>query len=241
LDDVPAVKKAFMESRRVVVETIIDSSQMLQYFGAQISEESNEPYFTKTFRDSLDRELQEAAGISYTWTHYLKPMAMTAMLLQHYMTLAADDLLNKYTGEPIDMYFASQGKRDGKICTGLEDPLFQIKMLYNTQSIQEQAEELHDMVLHKEEYIKEGRLLLENYLSGNLDALYALGEKTALMSDMMEGLLNDRNEAWMKLLPELMKDGNTFIAVGALHLCGEEGLLSALKKMGYTLTAIPLR
>jgi uncharacterized protein YbaP (TraB family) len=44
-----------------------------------------------------------------------------------------------------------------------------------------------------------------------------------------------RNKAWMQaILPEVQK-GNLFIAVGQLHLFGEEGLLKQLKARGYTI------
>ena len=37
--------------------------------------------------------------------------------------------------------------------------------------------------------------------------------------------------------PHLEK-GNAFIAVGALHLPGEEGLIELIRKQGYTVTRI---
>ena len=47
-------------------------------------------------------------------------------------------------------------------------------------------------------------------------------------------LLNDRNKKWVKELKEIMKNESVFVAVGAGHLTGKYGLISLLKKEGYT-------
>ena len=39
-------------------------------------------------------------------------------------------------------------------------------------------------------------------------------------------------------IPAIMKAAPTFVAVGALHLPGNKGLLSLLKKQGYTVEAV---
>jgi uncharacterized protein YbaP (TraB family) len=44
----------------------------------------------------------------------------------------------------------------------------------------------------------------------------------------------------MQKLPEIMKEKSSFIAVGALHLAGEEGLLNLLKEAGYTVEPVGL-
>jgi hypothetical protein len=51
-------------------------------------------------------------------------------------------------------------------------------------------------------------------------------------------LVVDRNHAWIpKLEPELEK-GGVFVAVGAAHLVGDEGLVALLRRDGYTVTQL---
>lgn len=51
-----------------------------------------------------------------------------------------------------------------------------------------------------------------------------------------EALLHARNRAWMpKLLPELAQ-GGAFVAVGAAHMLGNQGLIALLENEGYTVT-----
>lgn len=47
-----------------------------------------------------------------------------------------------------------------------------------------------------------------------------------------------RNLFWIKKIKNYIKQGNVFIAVGAAHLCGDFGIISLLKKDGYTI--VPL-
>ena len=51
-------------------------------------------------------------------------------------------------------------------------------------------------------------------------------------------LIYNRNKAWAEKLPAIMKAAPTFVAVGALHLPGEKGLLNLLKRQGYTVEAV---
>jgi uncharacterized protein YbaP (TraB family) len=51
-------------------------------------------------------------------------------------------------------------------------------------------------------------------------------------------LLDDRNKNWIMQLPGIMKEQPAFIAVGALHLAGENGLVALLRKQGYIVTPV---
>ena len=53
-------------------------------------------------------------------------------------------------------------------------------------------------------------------------------------------LIEDRNAAWMARLKDHLAQGGRFIAVGAIHLPGENGLIAALRRQGYTVEAQPL-
>jgi uncharacterized protein YbaP (TraB family) len=53
-------------------------------------------------------------------------------------------------------------------------------------------------------------------------------------------LLDNRNINWMKTIPPLMKDGGLFLAAGALHLSGNNGLVNLLRKEGYTVKPISI-
>lgn len=54
-------------------------------------------------------------------------------------------------------------------------------------------------------------------------------------------LLKDRNNNWMKILPEILDKHNAFISVGVMHLQYKFGLIAQLMKMGYKLTPIDMK
>ena len=60
-----------------------------------------------------------------------------------------------------------------------------------------------------------------------------------IIEGIWQGLVAERNARWLeRLLPEL-DEGGLVIAVGALHLPGEDGLIRGLERAGHTVTALP--
>jgi len=74
-----------------------------------------------------------------------------------------------------------------------------------------------------------------------LSAYYSEEAKAYWDDWFVRQILTERNHLWMPELIPLLEAGNSFIAVGALHLFGEEGLLNLLEKEGYQLTPIILK
>ena len=54
-------------------------------------------------------------------------------------------------------------------------------------------------------------------------------------------LLNRRNANWVRQLNVIMKNKSVFVAVGAGHLPGENGLINLLKKEGYSVKPLQNR
>ncbi|KQV73207.1 TraB/GumN family protein [Rhizobium sp. Root1220] len=51
-------------------------------------------------------------------------------------------------------------------------------------------------------------------------------------------IILDRNKVMAERAAPILANGNVFMAVGALHLPGEEGVIELLRKQGFTLTAV---
>lgn len=51
-------------------------------------------------------------------------------------------------------------------------------------------------------------------------------------------MLDNRNKNWVVQLPELMKDKSIFVAVGAAHLAGKNGVINLLREAGYIVKPI---
>ncbi len=87
-------------------------------------------------------------------------------------------------------------------------------------------------------------------------SMFSIDKLTKYFADLFEGLteddfrnndllkannsilLKERNDAWMAKIPKIMQQGSTLIAVGAMHLTGNTGLINQLRKMGYTVKPV---
>ncbi|MCI5055865.1 MAG: TraB/GumN family protein [Flavobacteriales bacterium] len=99
--------------------------------------------------------------------------------------------------------------------------------------LNEQVEQFMNM-----EDLKEYDKLLEIYKTEDLDALYKMASETMDEGDFEEDFINKRNRKWIVVLKEQMPKESTFIAVGALHLPGENGVIELLKKEGFELSPV---
>jgi uncharacterized protein YbaP (TraB family) len=63
-------------------------------------------------------------------------------------------------------------------------------------------------------------------------------EDLELMSFFEDDLIKKRNHLMKDRALQLVAKGNAFIAVGALHLIGREGLVELLREAGYKLTPV---
>jgi uncharacterized protein YbaP (TraB family) len=53
-----------------------------------------------------------------------------------------------------------------------------------------------------------------------------------------ERLINDRNRRMVERMLPWLREGSAFVAVGALHLAGPEGILRLLSDRGYRVTRV---
>lgn len=145
--------------------------------------------------------------------------------------------------EQLDTYFQQQAQQKGKKVGGLETPESQIDLLYNSQSLQRQANLLYCSVSDIDKLIKQTKQLNEAYKNHDLDKMLQLMEEREGTScdprpEEMEALLDKRNKAWLEKMPSIMNEAPTLFVVGAGHLPGTNGVLNLLKQKGYTVEAM---
>jgi uncharacterized protein YbaP (TraB family) len=82
----------------------------------------------------------------------------------------------------------------------------------------------------------------EAYLAGDLDRLHAMaqsmyaGQDPRLAKQFEQQFIEDRNKRMASRVVRHVKQGEAFIAVGALHLSGDNGILRLLEARGYKVT-----
>jgi uncharacterized protein YbaP (TraB family) len=74
-----------------------------------------------------------------------------------------------------------------------------------------------------------------------IDELYQMiAAEGGVISEEQGKFLDDRNLNWIPQIKNFVKEQNTFIAVGAGHLGGPNGVIRLLEKEGYVLTPVDL-
>jgi len=88
--------------------------------------------------------------------------------------------------------------------------------------------------------------MVDAYLSDDLALLSRLSnEQFAQLDPAIKNYftslgISARNRRMVEHLLPLLQDSRVFVAIGALHLAGADGLVNALRSQGYTLTPLPL-
>ena len=138
----------------------------------------------------------------------------------------------------LDSWFQTTGKAAGKTIIPLETAEQQAVLLYDFTPISVQAEALVDLLKEPEKAMEQTKTLSDAYVRQDLKAMYELSMEDESHPEFMEAMLDKRNTDWLSKLPAIFEQGSTFVAVGALHLAGDKGVIEGLKKAGYTVTPI---
>lgn len=179
----------------------------------------------------LDREFKATMGIGMNVLGSFKPMMLISM---HQLVLYQMSTGSKKQPRPVDDLFQKQARAAKKQVVGLETLEIQMNILFNSIPLERQAEILLYEVREKEQMLSDLKQLNDIYISGDLERMKALDvEDESLKSEERAMLVDDRNRNWMKQLPALMKEKSCFVAVGCLHLVGENGLIHQLRLIGY--------
>jgi uncharacterized protein YbaP (TraB family) len=147
--------------------------------------------------------------------------------------------LTNIKGEPMDIYVQNEARKNKKEVFALETIQDQADLLFSHVALNEQVQLLM-------QYIKTGKQEsgLENdrmnncYMNQDLNCLDSLMNASGFTAIESNLLLKDRNIRWLPRMEEIIQKQSCFIAVGALHLAGENGLIFLLRKKGYTLSPV---
>ncbi len=240
---------AFDEASTVVIETtdVLDQSKMM---AAMLAEPGLMMFTDDTTLFSLlseeDRAEVEAAlsarGIPPASVAKMKPWMIAAMV-----ALPACELARKTAGAPVlDTELANQAQLAGKALAGLEtvaDQLgamaslpmeFHLRGLVDTLALGDRVDDVIET-------------MIVLYLGGETGMFWpflkaAVPSEAEMEADggyaaFEERMVTARNRTMAERAVPFLEDGGAFVAVGALHLPGPEGLVALLRERGYAVEA----
>jgi uncharacterized protein YbaP (TraB family) len=235
IDSLPVIHSCYSKTEALVGEMIMDSSSYPKMMKAMTMKDSTlDQLMSKEDYKQVGDYVKEVTGMDIRMFNKMKPVVVSTLFYK--VVMSSSD-----KGSPMDLYFQQIAKADGKALVGLETLDEQIAVLFDGSSLRSQAAMLVKATREKDKFIAEMMKTNRCYREGNMDCIVKyMSDQDDFSKADLDHLLYSRNRNWVKILPGLMKDRTLFIAVGAGHLPGEEGVIDLLRKQGYEVKAIPL-
>jgi uncharacterized protein YbaP (TraB family) len=145
------------------------------------------------------------------------------------------------TGQVLDDLLNTQAVEQGKSVHGLET-VDELVSALDTMSLDDQLAILVDTICNRHQLSGQLEELTRLYLHQDVAGMLAINARShqdeALFARFMERTLYQRNRRMALRIRGWMGEEVVFIAVGALHLAGEKGILRRLQADGYRILRI---
>ena len=229
----PKIKKAIARSTSMTLELVPDP-QTLQASMTRMFF-SNGQTLKRAVGDKLYKKATAAMaghGLPPQMVDIMKPWAVM-------MTLSAP---KKNSGEFLDLKLYNIATRRGMKTHALETYEEQLSV-FDSMSLADQKKMLSQTLTDLHEIPAQLEKLRRAWLARDLEQLEKVSSDQLPGDDpagdrLMNNLLDKRNQKMLQRMQARLKEGKAFIAVGALHLVGKEGLLNLLEQQGYKVEAV---
>ncbi|MFC3072205.1 TraB/GumN family protein [Shinella pollutisoli] len=239
-------RAAFAAAETVIVESdeIADEKKA----AAAILARPDLTMFTdgRTITDLVDAEDAETLteglkrrGLSLAAVGRMKPW-----MIASFVALPPCEIARKTAGAAfLDQKLAKDAIAQGKALKGLETLVEQISAL-DSLPLGPQVQGLVQTLALGDGLEDVIETMSRLYLSGDTGMIMPMmraaapeeGDDAAAYAEFEQRIIIDRNHTMAERAAPLLAAGNVFMAVGALHLSGEEGLVSLLARQGFTVT-----
>ena len=227
----------FDKANSVSLEMLLDMPTMLKASAAMLITDEDQS-LDKLIGEELFTQVTEALrkyNVPPIIAKRLKPWAIVA-------TLSTPP---PESGDFLDLFLYKEAMKLEIDTYGLEKVEEQLSVFENL-SLKEQIILLEETIEHIDEMPEMFAKLHELYLQRDLTELQKFSieymmknsENKALTNTFYKRIVNDRNITMVDRMIKRLREGNAFIAVGALHLPGEKGILKLLENKGYKIKPI---
>lgn len=242
-------RDAWRDAGTMVIETlgVLDEKKaaaamfMKPEYTMMTGNETIEDFLTETDRSALSEALGQR-GLSLALVRKMKPWLIASMV-----TVPDCEVKRKAAGiEILDIKLAKAAEQAGKRLLGLEDiaeqigvmaslPVeFQVQSLIASLAIEDQMPDVFETMTQL--YIEENVVAAMQIITAAFPE--SMGADIEGYTAFEEAVITKRNHIMAERAQPILEEGNAFIAVGALHLPGEEGVVELLRKQGWTVTRV---
>jgi uncharacterized protein YbaP (TraB family) len=234
--DLPGpVRSAFDSSHSFAMEVVPDAEAIIKSMVTMTYTDG------RTLKEVLPPDLYQRAAET------LGELGMTPAAFQDFKPWAVVTLLSlppSEKGEFLDLVLHKAAVEARKEIKGLETMEEQLA-IFDDLSEADQIALLRETLDSRDQMPAMFEDLIQAYLAQDLDALVERSDRYLQDGDprlsalFREAAVDSRNRRMAERLPPLLDQGGWFIAVGALHLPGEEGVLRLLERRGYQVQPYP--
>lgn len=185
----------------------------------------------KKLTDLLDKRLHLPENV----VKNMKPWAVLMLLMK-----PVEQQLNATTS--LDIQLLKRASKKNIKVTGLETVKEQIS-IFDSMSLQDQLWLLNRSIDDISATDAQMSIILDAYVDRDLAKLVEIQrqfmyEGSKIDDRLMEQLIDVRNKRLVERMQPILMRGNCFIAIGALHLPGEKGVLHLLEQQKFIISSV---
>lgn len=224
----PKMKAALAGSEQLVLEVDLSDPNMVNQYQQHLMQTEG-----KTVRDffpneqayiSFCKQLNDRYGIDATNFVHFKPFMLLSMLASKQLDCAIP--------ESYEMNLLAEADNRKIPVLGLESSLSQLQ-LFDSLPDADIRRMLEESLQDDVQVDRAGReAMVRHYRNQDIEALYKLIVSAPEFRLHEKELISGRNRQWMNTLLHTLTEKSNFIAVGAGHLGGPQGLIRLLRDAG---------
>ncbi|MBA3987901.1 TraB/GumN family protein [Aliidiomarina maris] len=226
------IEQAFASTDALVMELDMSAAQTMMRL-QQLMVSPTGPYLQDHLSEEqlaeVDAYFVDNFGAGVAQLGVLKPMALSSMVMV--AGLPCTDI------KSYELEFAQMAEAHDMSVMELESVEFQMG-IFDDIPVAEQVGWLYEAISNEEQAQSMLREMKQTYLREDLDALMDIMQQDPQFADHMDVLLDQRNQNWIAPIRDMVHEQSVFIAVGAGHLPGEQGVIQLLQQAGYQVEPI---
>jgi len=234
VDSIPEIEKTLSASELAVFESV----DKVDHIRNMINAREPSDWITKKLKK---KDFEKLVEISKDWKvdiYKLKPVELRWKLEQIFARSKCGTVKKGDKWDHFDKYLQHLAEEKNLRRVGLETGKQQLRFIERENKFpawkdkKRRISYLLDQISSEKPDLRNCDLA-EKYSKFDLD--YQFDQKC---SDNI--LIKERNDIWMRILPDLIRNNNCFIAVGLFHLYKDCGLIQQLKKSGFVVEPVQL-
>ena len=226
------LKKALADSRELYCEMDLDDPAntlgALFFINMKEGKTLKDLYSPEEYQ-RLESFFRDSLQMGLSTLQRMKPTFLEAMLYPK--------MLNCRNMSGVEEELLMLAQKDKKPVAGFETIAFQ-SSVFDSIPYETQAKALLRSIDSIDQYKSQFDSMVHIYKMQQLSAMEKLLESEPGFEESREVMLDNRNKNWVIQLKTILPKKNIFIAVGAGHLVGANGMIELLRKEGYTVKPI---